>query len=133
MKRPFILLAILIPFLFSFLGLSQTPKGQTAFEVHWWGKAFQGACPSSTYTDSLTPIYVYVAASGGGPWSYKRTDYVMANGDYDVHFYQISSKPWIEFRTVQNDTIPWLKNTNCFRVRFHKTSAVRNQDIVRED
>ena len=136
MRRSFILLVILliIPLSFAFLGITPKQRAQTALEVHWWGKAFKGACPSSTYADSGTPIYVYVSASSNGPWSHKRTDYVGDNGDYDVHFYQETSKPWVEFCTVRDSIADslWLKNDDCNVVRFHiKEDAVKNQDICR--
>ena len=137
MKRviPFLLIFLVVPLCLAFLGTSPKPKGQTTFEVHWYGIPFQGACPSSVYADSGTPIYVYVSANSTGPWTYNRIDHVEDNGDYDVHFYQESGKPWIEFCVVQapadSDSV-WLKNNNCNPVIFNgKKEGIKNQDIVR--
>lgn len=137
MRRPILILSIfvLMSLIVAFIGASKNPRGQTSFEVHWYGTAFQGACPNSVYADSGTPIYVYVSANSSGPWTYKRTDHVVDDGDYDVHFYQETSKPWIEFCVAQvpsdSDSV-WLKNNNCNPVIFNgKKEAIRNQDIVR--
>jgi len=134
MKRFYIVLVLLLLVLaFSVLGTSPEKKGVVTVEVHWYGKAFQGECVGSTYADSGTAIYVYTAVTSNGPWSYKCTDRVARYGDYDVHFYQEETRPWVEFATSQPpDSSLWLKNDNCNIVRFYiKKEGIKNQDIVK--
>ena len=134
MKRFYIILVLLsLALAFSVLGTSPEKKGVVTVEVHWYGKAFQGECAGSTYADSGTAIYVYAAAGSNGPWYYKCTDRVARYGDYDVHFYQEETRPWVEFATSQPpDSSLWLKNDNCNIVRFYiKKEGIKNQDIVK--
>lgn len=58
---------LIIPLSLAFLGISPKPKAQTALEVYWWVKSFEGACPSSTYADLRIPIYIYVGATTSEP------------------------------------------------------------------
>ncbi|OQX56184.1 MAG: hypothetical protein B5M53_02775 [Candidatus Cloacimonas sp. 4484_209] len=117
---------------FSVSSTSPEKRGIQTVEVHWYGKAFKGVCPSTTYADSGIAIYVYTAITSSGPWYYKRTDRVARYGDYDVHFYQEETRPWVEFRTSLFDTVTWLKNNNCYPVRFYiKKEGIKNQDVVR--
>jgi len=133
MKRFYLVLVLLsLALAFSVLGTSPEKKGVQTIEVHWYGKAFKGTCPGTTYADSGTAIYVFTAVTSNGPWSYKRTDRIVRYGDYDVHFYQEETRPWVEFRTSLLDSATWLKNNNCYPVRFYiKREGIRNKDIVR--